>query len=446
MTTNRVKKKRSGTRKPQRPFLPDEYADRLRRVRHRMAERGLDGLLISTPENICYLTGLDYQGYFAYQMLLVPLDGVPSLITRAMEHAIVRDKVPDVRHCPYSDGIEPPPPATNKEADVVLAGQTAEGDACGLRPWSTSLGVPTRVGGLSSSQFESPARITLETIAVNKLQAARLGVEASSSFFPYGIAQSIVDGLPKADIVDASDVVSDCRLVKSTQELVYTKQAAAVSDSMLLAATAAAGPGALQRDVMAAIYQTMFHRGGTYPGFVPLVRATHTLEHEHGSWQNEKLARKDLLFLEMSGCVERYHAPAGRLVFIGQAPKRAQAIQSVCEEAIDAAAETIRPGVEARDVYRAWQGTLDKAGLAGYRRHHCGYAVGIGFPPSWSGNGVPIGLRRDSELPLRTGMVFHLMSWLLRSGQGDYFISDTVVVTEVGCERLTSLPRTLTVR
>jgi len=445
MNTNSTRNA-SSSKKFLRPFAPEEYADRLRRVRRRMSARGLDGLLVSTPENICYLTGLDYQGYFAYQMLVVPLEGVPSLVTRAMEHAIVRDKVPDVRHCPYSDGIEPPPPATNKEADVLLAGQTTEGDALGLRPWSTSLGVPTRVAGLSSSHFESPARTTLETITANNLQTARLGVEASSSFFPYGIAQSIVDGLPKADIVDASDVVSDCRLVKSTQELAYTKQAAAISDSMLLAATAAAGPGALQRDIMATIYQTMFHRGGTYPGFVPLVRATHTLDHEHGSWQDQRLAHKDLLFLEMSGCIERYHAPAGRLVFIGQAPKRAQTIQSVCEAAIDAAAATIRPGVEARDVYRVWQDTLDSAGLAGYRRHHCGYAVGIGFPPSWSGSGVPIGLRQDSELPLRAGMVFHLMSWLLRSGQGDYFISDTVVVTDNGCERFTTLPRALTVR
>jgi Xaa-Pro dipeptidase len=106
----------------------------------------------------------------------------------------------------------------------------------------------------------------------------------------------------------------------------------------------------------------------------------------------------------------------------------------------------MRPGALARDVYATWQVEIDRAGLSGYRRHHCGYAVGIGFPPSWSGSGVPVGLRSDSDLELRAGMVFHLMSWLLRSGRGDYFISDTVVVTQQGCERLTQVPRTLTVR
>jgi Xaa-Pro dipeptidase len=43
-------------------------------------------------------------------------------------------------------------------------------------------------------------------------------------------------------------------------------------------------------------------------------------------------------------------------------------------------------------------------------------------------------------------MVFHLMSWLLRSDYGDSFISDTVVVTDDGCERLTNSARQVYVR
>lgn len=43
-------------------------------------------------------------------------------------------------------------------------------------------------------------------------------------------------------------------------------------------------------------------------------------------------------------------------------------------------------------------------------------------------------------------MVFHLMSWLLRTGRGDSFLSDTVVVTDSGCEFLTTVERGVAVR
>ena len=52
-----------------------------------------------------------------------------------------------------------------------------------------------------------------------------------------------------------------------------------------------------------------------------------------------------------------------------------------------------------------------------------------------------MGLRHDSNLVLRPGMVFHLLSWLMGSGRGDYFVSNTAVLTDAGCEVLTKTPR-----
>jgi Xaa-Pro dipeptidase len=49
-------------------------------------------------------------------------------------------------------------------------------------------------------------------------------------------------------------------------------------------------------------------------------------------------------------------------------------------------------------------------------------------------------------MQLREGMTFHLMSWLLGSGIGDAFLSDTVEVTASGCEFLTKVGRNVLVR
>jgi Xaa-Pro dipeptidase len=148
----------------------------------------------------------------------------------------------------------------------------------------------------------------------------------------------------------------------------------------------------------------------------------------------------------MAGCMQRYHAPMGRLVFIDDAPPSAAAINAVCQEAMAAAADGIRPDARAGDVYDAWQSVLNRNRLEKYTRHHCGYSIGIGYPPSWSGSGVPVGLRLNSDMKLKAGMVFHLMSWLLRSDAGDAFLSDTIVVTADGCEFLTTLDRGVVIR
>lgn len=432
-------------RRRRKPSVPHaEYERRLAAVRERMQSMGLDACLVSAPENVYYLSGLEHQGYFAYELLIVPLVGTPILVTREMERATVRDQVPWVEHVGYSDGVQPLPSPKARSEDLLMADRDESGETVGLRPWEMSLGVS--VSGPVADAADNPVRETVGALQSAGLGGSRIGLEKRASFLPYLIAERVIQELPHATWSDCSGLVDDCRLVQSPIELELTRRAAVVSDSMMLAAIAAAGPGVRERDVMAALYDAMFRRGGTYPGFIPLVRSTHSLEHEHGTWGDGELRRHDILFLEMAGCVRRYHAPLGRLVFVGRAPKRADTVRRTCEEAMTRAAEAIGPGVRADEVYRAWDSALRQRGLAGYHRHHCGYAVGIGFPPSWSGSGTPRGLRRGSSLELKEGMVFHLMSWLLRTGRGDSFLSDTIVVTSDGCEFLTNVSRELTVR
>lgn len=438
--------RKSSRQRIARSFPAEEYGRRLERTREAMEARNLDGVLVASPENIYYLCGLDHMGYFAYQVLIVPRKGEPILVTRAMERATVRDQVPDVQHVGYSDGAPPLPPPEPGGGDLVYSGG-ADGDhPGGLGPWSMSFGVPTRGLEPQPKRAAAPIDATCQALKEVGLGEGRLGMEMANSFLPYRVAEGVIEGLPRAEWVDASGLVDDLRIVQSPLELECTRRAATVSEAMMLTAIAAAGKGVAKRDVMGSLYQVMFQRGGTYPGFIPLVRSSRTLTHEHGTWDHGILRSKDVLFLEMAGCVRRYHAPIGRLVFIDKAPARAGRMLDLCRRALEAAQGRIGPGVPAGEVYRAWHACLEEAGLSHYHRHHCGYSVGIGYPPSWSGSGVPVGLREGSDLKLKPGMVFHLMSWLLRTGKGDSFLSDTAVVTEDGCEVLTNVARDLYVR
>ena len=66
-------------------FSVEEYRGRLDRIRKGMVEKGLDTLALSTPENICYVTGFQTSGYYYPQTVVVTLDQDPIIVIRAFE-------------------------------------------------------------------------------------------------------------------------------------------------------------------------------------------------------------------------------------------------------------------------------------------------------------------------------------------------------------------------
>ena len=93
------------------PFSDEELSRRLAATREEMAARGLDLILLSAPEHVFYLTGLDHWGYFAPHVLIVAADGELVLVTRAMEHVVIRNQVRNATFIGHSD--------SESAADVV---------------------------------------------------------------------------------------------------------------------------------------------------------------------------------------------------------------------------------------------------------------------------------------------------------------------------------------
>jgi Xaa-Pro dipeptidase len=374
-------------------FSPEEYAERLAATRRQMAVRELDALLVFSPENIYYLAGLNHQGYFAFTMLVVTPDDPMIIVTRSMERATIVSQAPSVEHVTFRDE-------------------------------------------------EEPADAAVRAVRERGLDTSRVGIERTTMFLPVSIHSQIREELDRVEFVDGSDIVEGLRAVKSDAELDYIRRAAALSDRAIRAGITAAGVGVNEREVAAAIYRSMMLGGSEYPGFAPLVRSTEFLLHEHTTWRDRVLVPSDGLFMELSASVERYHAPLTRMVHVGQAPDGVEVSAEIVKDALDAVLNAARPGVTAGHVYDAWQREVDEAlGHDRYRRHHCGYLVGIGFPPSWVGSSSVVGLRYGSALEIRAGMVFHVLSWLLGTEHPDYGISDTMLVTPEGGELITSTGR-----
>lgn len=372
-----------------------ENRQRIAAVRHAMRAAGITALAAAGPEDVYYLTGLDHLGYFAFTLLVLGLAGPPVLVTRAMERPTVADQVPWCRQVTFGEGEEP----TAAAAAAI-----------------TALAAPDTA----------------------------VALDEGSSFFPPGIAAGIRTLLPNLRWCSGTGLLAAQRAVKSPAEVAPMRAAARVGDHALAAGFAAVRPGASDRDVAAAICHAMIEAGGELPGFPPLIRPTSLLDREHVTWAGRRLEAGTGLFVELSASVRRYHAPQSRTVYLAAVPPGAAVAADAARAGLLAARDALRPGVRTGEVYTAWQRAVAaRAGTGLPVRHHCGYLVGIGFPPSWVGGGAVLGIRPGGTMRVQPGMTFHLMSWVTEPT--GHVVSDTALVTATGAELLTGTSRDLIV-
>src|SRR5262249_40206249 len=153
-------------------FTPAEYASRLARVRHAMAEQELDLLLLHHLPSVCYLTGYQTPVSDWYTCLIVAPEGELTLqvcdfeVGLALEHTAV-ERILSVR-------------------------------------WN-------RMDEASAQLLELLREVPLDGRRVG-IETRRTGLNAHT----YGLLR---ESFPRADLVDASDLVPRVRAVKSPAEL-----------------------------------------------------------------------------------------------------------------------------------------------------------------------------------------------------------------------------------
>src|SRR5665213_921059 len=86
----------------------DEYRRRYDLVLEGMKTRGLDALLVRSPENITYLSGYETPGYYKYHCLIIGPDFEPVFVLRRFEELNVPEYSWLTEHVPVDDWQHPP--------------------------------------------------------------------------------------------------------------------------------------------------------------------------------------------------------------------------------------------------------------------------------------------------------------------------------------------------
>ena len=381
-----------------------EYADRLRRVRDKMRERSLAALVVSDPANLFYLTGYDAWSFYTPQCLVLPAATEPHLFARAQD----------------------------------AAGATF---TCNL-PAEQIHGYPEElVHRPDVHPFDWIAGAARDLMPAGEL----VGVEGDAHFFSPRGYFALANGLPGNRLVDSAELVNWVRLVKSPSEVGRLRIAGAIAERAMRIACEQLRPGRRQCDLVAEILAAQAigvpGHGGEYPALVPLLPTGAASGTPHLTWSDRPFRIGEATTIELAGVFGRYHAPLARTVMLGDPPQRLIDTAHVVADAMQSTLDAIRPGVTGGVVHEAFDRVIRSHGLR--KDSRIGYSIGIGYPPDWGERTVS--LRREETTELAAGMAFHIILGMWMDGWG-YELSEPIVVTATGVERLTDLPHELTIR
>ena len=276
--------------------------------------------------------------------------------------------------------------------------------------------------------------------------AARIGVEKETYFYTARAHEVLVEGLPEAEILDASVLVNWQRLIKSEEELNFMRRAARISELVITRAVELIEPGMRKHDLVGELYRTAVQgeedSWGDYPAIVPMLPSGADASAPHLTWNGEAFKSGEATFIEQSGCYRRYHSPLCRTVFLGKPPQHVIDASEALTEGLNAGIEVARAGNRACDIARALNTELLKVGIE--RPNRAGYAVGCSYPPDWGEHTVSI--RDTDETVLEPGMTFHFMPGLWMDDWG-METTETILIREDGpAEPLSHIERKLFVK
>lgn len=376
-------------------FTRGEYDERIDRIRSRMAEEELDGMLMFAQESMYYLTGYDTFGFCFFQCLYLGSDGTLALLTRSA----------DLRQAQHTSTIED------------------------IRIWTDEKG----------AQPAGQLKSMLESLGAG---GKRLGVEYNS----YGLTAFHGKALDAAlegfcVLQDASDLVSHERVVKSAEELEYVRKAGILGDAALNAGIEATSAGADEGEILAVMQAEVFRGGGDYPGNEFIIgsdRDALLCRYKSG---RRKLDRNDQLTLEFAGVYRHYHAALMRTLIVGDPGPQHLEMHAACVAALRACEAAMIPGSTPGAVFDAHAKVMDEAGLNAHRLNACGYSLGAKFTPSWMD--WPM-FYHGNDVALQPGMVFFAHMILMDSTSGAAMtLGQSYILTKNKPQSLSGIPSEL---
>lgn len=284
----------------------------------RLAERGLDALIVTDLANVRYLTG-----YVGSNGVALIGPGGTALVTDSRYAAAAREQARGVQ--------------------VIVGRRDLLGDVAAALP-------SLRAGG--------PVGVEAESLTLAR--HARLA--------------TMLEGVL---LEPTSGLVEGLREVKDPDELAVMREAAGIVDRALAAVLARGIVGRSEREVAFALHGAMLAEGAEAPSFDTIVAAGPRGARPHAVPGPEPIPADALVVIDLGAVVDGYCSDMTRTVATGPLPAGLAEIYEVCLRAQEAAVAAARGGMGAAELDAVARAVIVEAGYGDAFGHGLGHGVGL---------------------------------------------------------------------
>ncbi|MBI5287927.1 MAG: aminopeptidase P family protein [Chloroflexi bacterium] len=349
---------------------------RLQRLRNALAERELDGALISNAQNRRYLSG--FTGSAGY-LLVTPGDAIIATDFRYYEQSATQ--APDYRLHKTVQGF-----------DVWL---------------------PPLFEGLGGKQIAFEANDV--TVGAHRAMTKALSSLAEPE---------------RPELVPVPDLVEKLRIYKEPVEVDALQAAVDLGDAAFVDVAERVEPGWTEKQVAWEIEKYIREHGGDGLSFDTIVAGGPWGAMPHAYPRDRKLEKGEGVVIDMGCDVGGYMSDLTRTIFLGKPDDQFKKIYDIVLTAQLTAEEMVKPGMTGEECHMIAHNVIEAAGYGETFGHGLGHGIGLQVHES------PRVGRTSSDV-LEDTMVFTIEPGIYVTGWGGVRIEDMVVL-ENGKARIMS--------
>lgn len=380
-----------------------------------MEEKEIDGLLITSGENIYYTTGF-YSGlaYLASSfpgvtVAIVPKDDEPCLMVMDFEEyeAEKYAQIKDISSYKSWVGL------TNRE--VYQTGKVP---------------APTQPSKIES---ERTLNLIIKKIREKKLTNKTIGIETDD--LTPRLYMEIQKMLPNAKLVDTKDFFFELRKIKTPEEIEIIRKTAKIDQKAVEAMLNSAKAGVSERELYGIFAQACLKFGSDGVLYCQIgTAANSSTAHTPAQYGDKKLESGEILRCDAGCTLKGYSSDICTHCAVDRATDKQKKLYRVLYQAQRKAIDAMKPGVKLSDIFRIGQNYVRENGFPWYTRGHIGHSIGgaafLEEPPLITPSQQEVLKPKMTfcvELPCYIDRAFGLS------------VEDEVLITEDGHELLTNL-------